>query len=68
MIESVKIAETVIARIIRRINVDELHFAREAFCKRMKRHEIVAFYQEILFELSIFIPKFYVIRIFDIFL
>lgn len=68
MVESVKIAETVIARIIRRIDIYEFHFSRKSFLKRVKRHEVVAFYQEILFELSIFIPKFYVIRIFDIFL
>lgn len=68
MVESVKITETIITRIVRRINVDEFHFSRKSFLKRVKRHEVVAFYQEILFELSIFIPKFYVIRIFDIFL
>ena len=68
MVESVKITETVVARVVRRINVDELDFVRKSFLKRVKRHEVIAFYQEILFELSIFIPKFYVIRIFDIFL
>ena len=68
MVESVKITETVVARVVRRINVDELDFARKSFLKRVQRYKIIALDQEILFQFAVFIPKFYVIRIFDIFL
>ena len=47
MIEFVVIFETVIACVIRRVNINQLYFAFKLFGKRMQGNQIIAFDNEI---------------------
>ena len=47
MIEFVVVFETVIARVIRRVNINQLNFAFKLRGKRMQGYQIIAFDNEI---------------------
>jgi hypothetical protein len=58
MVEIVVIAKSIIARIVRRINIDELYFASETISESVECDEIIAFDQEIGAKLSLAIEEF----------
>ena len=47
MIKFIVVFETVIARVIRRVNINQLHFAFKLLGKRMQGNQIIAFDNEI---------------------
>ncbi|HHE8885155.1 TPA: hypothetical protein ACPPGN_000692 [Haemophilus influenzae] len=47
MIKFVVVFETVIARVIRRVNINQLNFAFKLLGKRMQGNQIIAFNNEI---------------------
>lgn len=57
MIEIVIVAKSVIARIVRRIDIDELHFACETIAEGIECNEVISFDQEIGAKLSLAIEK-----------
>lgn len=57
MIEIIIVAKSIIARIVRRINIDELHFACEAITERVECDEIIAFDEQIGAKLSLAIEE-----------
>ena len=57
MIEIIIVAKSIIARIIRWIDIDELHFASKAISEGIECNEIVAFDEEIGAKLSLTIEK-----------
>ena len=61
----VVITKSVTSCIIRRIDIDELDFAREARMERVESEEIVAFDQEILTEIAVLIPELDIVRVRD---
>lgn len=66
MIEVIIVAKTVITRIVRRIDIDELHFAREAIAEGVECDEIVSFDEEIGAKLSLTIEELDIIRTRDL--
>lgn len=66
MIEIVIVAKSIIARIVRRIDIDELHFVREAIAERVEGNEIIAFDEEIGAKFSLTIEELNLIRTHDL--
>ena len=57
MIEIIIVAKPIITRIVRWIDIDELHFASKAITESIECDEIIAFDEEIGAKLSLIVEK-----------